>query len=120
MNEFTIIYEGQQLSINKLRSLHWRDIKKKVDPIKLHAFVICNKFRNVKMKAFTVEARYNSDLDVENTAATIKIFMDQLVKMGVFPNDSKKHWRGLNIIPDETLKHNSLHLKVTECTSPLP
>ena len=103
-----------------MKSLHWRDLKRKVDPIKKYAFVICHEFRNMKMKAFTVEAKYNSDLDPDNLGSTIKIFIDQLVKMGVFPDDSKEYWRGLNIIPDESLKHNSLHLKVTECTSPLP
>ena len=114
MNQFTIIYEGQQLSSNSMKSLPWRELKIKVDKIKEHACVLCLKCKIYKMEQFTVEARYNSRMDPDNVGSTVKIFIDQLVKMGVFPNDNKKHWRGLNIIPDETLKHNSLHLKVTE------
>ena len=114
MNEFTIIYEGQQLSSNKMKSLHWRELKRKVDELKKHAFVLCHEAKPPKMERFTIECRYNSNLDPDNVGASVKVFCDQLVKMGVFPDDKKEHWRGLNIIPDETLKHNSLHLKVTE------
>ena len=119
MNEFTIIYEGHQVSNNDMKSLHWRELKRLVDPLKLIAKKIIQDAKPPKMERFTVEVRYNSGLDVDNTTATIKILVDQLVKMKVLPKDNKRYWRGMNIIPDETLKHNSLHLKVTECTFPL-
>ena len=116
MNQFTIIYEGVQISNNQMKALHWRKLKPLVDQIKLKAKLSILKVKPKKMERFTIECRYNSRLDPDNIAGSLKPIIDQLVKMGVFPNDSKKHWRGLNIIPDETLKHNSLHLKVTECT----
>ncbi len=100
-----------------MKSLHWRKLKALIDPVKLEAKVLCMNAKPDKMERFTIEARYNSKLDPDNVGAVIKIFCDQLVKMGVFPDDSKKHWRGLNIIPDESMKHNSLKLTVTECGS---
>lgn len=97
-----------------MKAYHWRKLKVVVDRVKIKARILCLEARPPKIEKFTVECRYNSRLDVDNVGSTCKIFIDQLVILKALPADDKRYWKGLSIIPDPEMKHNSLELKVIE------
>lgn len=102
-----ITYTGNQISNNQMKSLHWRTLKKKIDPVKLEMFALVRNARLPKMDSMYLTVRYNSRLDVDNVAATAKIFVDQLVRCKVIPNDNKKHWPLITIMHDPQLPNNT-------------
>lgn len=59
------------------------------------------------IEKYTMELRYNSRLDPSNTMPMLKILEDTLQKLGILKNDNKNFCKGLNLIPDESMKTNS-------------
>lgn len=119
LNAITITYTGQQLSNNQMKSLHWRKLKTLVDPLKTEMLSLIRKARPPKMQAIHLTTRFNSRLDCDNVAATVKVFVDSLVKCKVLPNDTKNHWPLLTIMYDPDLKTNTIVFEVEE-VPPIP
>lgn len=61
---------------------------------------------------FSLEVLYNGRYDVDNTAATVKAFVDCLRDLKLVPNDTKQHFKGFKVAVDETLKNPSYEFKL--------
>jgi len=107
-----ITYTGQQISNNQMKSLHWRELKKVIDPVKLKMFALVRNAKLPKINTMHLLVRYNSRLDCDNVSATVKVFVDTLVKCKVLPNDTKKHWPLMTIMYDPDLNTNTAVFEV--------
>ena len=95
-----------------MKSLHWRKLKQVIDPVKIQMLALVKNAKLPKMEAMHLTARYNSRLDVDNVAATCKIFCDILVKCKVIQNDDKRFWPLLTIMYDPELANNTIVFEV--------
>jgi hypothetical protein len=111
MNSFTIEFEGTWPSVNDLRNKQWRDLNGLKNSIKKKYTVLVLQQKPQKMNKFHVDVKYNSRLDPDNV--TLKYFIDSLKGL-VVVDDNKKYFRGFSITPDESLKHNTYIVTVTE------
>lgn len=114
MKHATLTYTGKQISNNQMKSLHWRNLKKLIDPVKLQMLALVKNAKLPKMEAIHLTVRFNSRLDCDNVSATVKLFVDMLVKCNVLPNDTKKHWPLLTIMYDPDLKANTTVFEVEQ------
>jgi len=111
MNSFTFEFEGAWPSVNDLRNKHWRTLDGLKNTIKKKYTVLILQQKPKKMNKFRVSVVYNSKLDPDNV--TLKFLVDSL-KGIVIVDDNKKYFRGFEINPDESLKHNTYIVTVTE------
>ena len=65
-----------------------------------------------KFDKYRIELDYNSRLDPSNTIPMIKLLEDALVENGVIINDTKEYCKGLNIVPNLSLKNKSYRIKI--------
>lgn len=95
---FSVTYTGKVLSMNEMKSDHWRKFKPKYDKVKeeLKSLILEKSppiFTQVELSIF-----YNGRLDLDNTFATEKPYVDAFVELGFLPDDKK------NYIPDIRIK----------------
>lgn len=64
------------------------------------------------IKKFKLSVSYNGRYDVDNTAATIKAFVDSLRDLKILPDDTKHHFIGYSVVYDETMKKPSYEFKL--------
>lgn len=119
IDEILFEWEGIDVSLNKFYSSpHWTLRNKEKDfwkgffakmPIK----------NNRKIDKFQLTLYYNSRLDADNTILHCKFLIDYLRSIGLLIDDTKKYYKGVHIIPDETLnkKHYKLYLQVISYAS---
>lgn len=107
-------YQGKILSNNQMKSLHWRKLKKLVDPLKVEFTKIIRSARLPKMKTIEIIAEYRSRHDCDNVAATLKICTDILVKLGYLPDDNKRHVKSIKIEYCDTLPNNTIDFTIIE------
>ena len=102
------------VSLNKYYSGgHWGvrgRLKKKYKAIFTPLLEDCG----VVMKKFDLAILYSSRHDPDNITGTEKLFVDTLKECGLIPDDNKKFFRGLHILPDESLKTNTILFCVNE------
>ena len=109
---FTVKYEGKWPSTNTLRNGHWRSNQGlKVKMRKIYADLILEQ-QPKPMDQFVVKVCFNSRLDVDNVS--MKFFMDSMKDIGIIVDDNRKHFRGLTVVPDETLDKSTYVITVTE------
>lgn len=111
---FNIRYQGKILSNNEMKSLHWRKLKKIVDPIKKEMRRIISRSGAYRVNRVMLIIEYNSRHDVDNVTATGKIFMDTFVELGFLPDDKKKHWPRTSTEWFPELPHNTIDFTVIE------
>ena len=112
MYSFEIQYEGKWPSTNDLRNKHWRSNQGLKESWRKKLGILIREKTSKKLDRFKIEVLYNSRLDPDNV--TLKFFCDSLKDCGVIVDDNKKYFRGFSIDPDESLKHNTYIIKVTE------
>ena len=112
----TLVFEwqGADISLNKFYSSpHWTVRSKEKNFWK-------GLFSRIPIKdtppidEFQITLKYNSRLDVDNTILHCKFLIDYLRSVGILIDDTKRYYRGLHIIPDETMgkKHYILTLEI--------
>lgn len=114
MKKYEIVYKGKIISLNDFYSgSHWsKRSKAKVHYRDIFSIL----FIEAKLKwidKFRLDVRYNSRHDVDNTIGICKIFVDTM-KGKYIKEDNKKHYKGLSIIYDETLKSNTFIFTITQ------
>lgn len=109
-----IEYNGPVVSSNDAKSLHWRTLKKKVDPIKMELGSLIRKARIKKVECFELTLIANTRHDIDNLGFTIKSFCDQLKINNVIIDDSPKYFPKLTIIADKTIKRGLLIFEIKE------
>lgn len=87
--------------------LHWKERKTTFD--KCESFLIGKllPYRGIMIERFTLELKYNSRMDVDNTAYAVKAFVDSCRYVGTIAKDDKRFFKKLSIEYDEHLNHNT-------------
>ncbi len=113
VSELVFQWAGKHVSLNEwYSSKHWthRDKIKKEWHKFFKSFLIAP---YPKFNKYKLELEYNSRLDPSNTITMPKLLEDMLQEEGVIPNDSKKHSKGISLIPNKEMKKFSYKITVT-------
>lgn len=111
--QYTITYSGKWLSINQAYNTHWTKAKKIKDTLKLHFTYLIKEAKIKPLSSFTLNLRYNSRLDADNTTAGLKCFVDTLTTSNIISDDTKSIYKGFSVTPDVSLKHNTYVITIT-------
>ena len=114
IKELLFEWEGTDISLNKFYSSpHWTLRNREKDFWKMF-FAKMPIEDNRKIDEFQITIYYNSRLDCDNVVLHAKFFCDYLRSVELIIDDSKKYYKGLHIIPDESLnkKHYKLYLQI--------
>ena len=103
-----LIYTGQIISLNDVKSFGWQKYKKLKDKIQLEMLVICKNAYLPKMQRIELVVKYRSRHDVDNLSYNSKIFVDTLVKLGKLKNDTKEYYNKVCFEYDKELKNNTI------------
>lgn len=106
VGEWEISTMRKIVSLNEYKSLHWRKLKTKIDPLKADFMKQILASNIPTLKWFELTVSHNTNYDMDNVVGTVKPFVDMLVKCGIVSADNKKKWDKLTIIHDITLKKN--------------
>lgn len=107
---YQLTYTGQWLSLNQVYSKNRYLASVAKNEWKA---TFTRMFTEAKIQPFTtfrVSMRYNSRMDCENTVAGLKIAVDTLRAMNLVPNDDKRYYKGVEVVPDAGLKHNTYEI----------
>lgn len=111
--KFRIEYIGDTVGLNDYKSLHWRKLKAKYDPIKAE---LTNEIQHISPPAlawFEVRVFHRTKLDMDNLVGMVKPFVDSLRALKVVPEDDKKHWDYLSVQHAPQLKNGTIVFEVT-------
>jgi hypothetical protein len=105
IDEFTIEWEGVDLSLNKwYANRHW-SFRNKEKEFWSSLFLKLLPKRTKKIDKYMITLFFNSRLDASNTVPMIKILEDII-------DDSKKFCKGIEIYPDEDLGKKNYKLTI--------
>jgi hypothetical protein len=114
----TIRYKGTIPSYNKIfESGHWRvrhSLTKKFHDVFRAVFAKELGPRKKKAAAFSIYIFFNTRHDTDNIVGIEKFFTDTLVECGYVPGDSKEYFRGLVIVPDESMERGTLDFMIVK------
>lgn len=108
MKQTEIMYGGKIISTNDVKSDHWTKVRKYYKAVELELSELIRTAYIPKMKRLHLSVRFRSRHDTDNVTPTIKIFVDQIVRMGKLPDDNNKRFDRLEIEYDPTLPHNTM------------
>lgn len=116
-----IIYKGPIYSNNDAQSKHWR---KKASLVKKYKIIFRHLILAAKLpwfEEFALVVYFNSRHDTDNISSTAKIFVDclrqrelkgKIIQKGYVKDDSKKYYKMLAILPDDSLKKHEFKFKL--------
>jgi len=117
--KFRIEYIGEMVGLNDYKSLHWRNLKAKYDPIKAGLTREIQSLSPPPLAWFEVRVFHRTKLDMDNLVGMVKPFVDSLRALNIVPEDDKKHWDYLSVQHAPQLKKGSIVFEVTgEKTTP--
>lgn len=90
---------------------HWSVRKKKADSIKSKICGLIKENMPHHINTFDIEITYNNRMDVDNVILS-KFFVDSLRKLKIIPQDNTKHYKGLSIRFDDTIRKNTYLIKL--------
>jgi hypothetical protein len=114
MRQYEIVYTGQCLSLNNVKSQHWRKTEKQKNEIKARFEVLVLLAKMSFMKRFYITMTYNSRHDPDGVVFQKKILVDVIRRKGYVIDDSRKYYRGFSVAPDETLPPNTFKFLISE------
>ncbi len=108
-----IEYRGAIVGLNQYKSLSWRKLKNKIDPLKysFNTLIVCEKIPPLQYMELRVE--HNTRFDIDNLAGTVKVFADCLRKAGVIKDDTKAFWDYLSLSYNPDLPKKTLIFEIT-------
>ena len=107
-----ITYTGKVVSLNQYKSLHWRALKKIMDPLKRIFIISIKKAKIPNLKWMELTIYHNTRLDMDNVTGTIKPFVDCLRECEVITDDTAKQWDILTIKSDKTLPKKTVIFEI--------
>lgn len=108
-----ISYSGKVISLNHYKSLGWRELKKKVDKVKLEFLGLIMAKRMPKLAYMELRVFHNTKLDVDNVTGTIKVFVDVLRHCNVIQDDDRRYFDYLSIQYTPQLKKGEVIFEIT-------
>jgi len=111
--KFEIIYKGPIISLNHYKSLSWRKLKNKIDPLKLQLNSLITKKNPPKLKWMELRVSHNTNLDLDNITGTIKVFVDCLRHKKILIEDDKKFWDYMSLRYNPDLPKKTLIFEIT-------
>lgn len=103
-----IQYDGKVLGLNQMYSGGWQKRHSKLKPIKEHFAALILNAKMPQLKYMELRVYHNTRFDIDNLAAMVKPFVDQLRANDVIPDDTKKFWDHLTIAYDPQVKKKEL------------
>ena len=88
---FSITYTGKILSLNEVKSNHWRKLKPKYDKLKSDLKDLIEEKNPPKFSEIDSMVYYNGRIDLDNTIINHKGFIDLMVTLGYLPDDTKQY-----------------------------
>lgn len=111
---FSVTYVGEHLSMNELKSNHWREVKPKYNRIKKKMIVLIEEKNPPKFQEIEMSIYYSGRLDLDNSFATEKAFADAFVECGYLADDKKKCIPKITIEWAKDLPHGTIIYEVKE------
>lgn len=103
-----IQYDGKVLGLNQMYSGGWQKRHSKLKPIKEHFAALILNAKIPQLKYMELRVYHNTRFDIDNLAAMVKPFVDQLRANNVILDDTKKFWDHLTIAYDPQVKKKEL------------
>ena len=103
-----ICYDGKVLGLNQMYSGGWQKRHSKLKPIKEHFAALILNANIPQLEYIELTVYHNTRFDIDNLAAMVKPFVDQLRANNVIPDDTKKFWDHLTIAYDPKVKKKQL------------
>jgi len=110
---YNIETRSKIVSLNQYKSLHWRKLKSKIDPLKGEFIIRIRKAKMQPLKWIELTVRHNTNFDMDNVVGTVKPFVDCLRACKVIEDDTKKQWDKLTIVHDRSLPKNCTIFEIT-------
>lgn len=104
------------ISTNTLKRGGWRSSQGLCLKLKQIATILWLEAKPEKCQEFEIEIRYRALIDPDNLGSTVKVFLDSLAGLGVIPDDGRKYWKRYQVVPDMSLKHNTLIVTLIQLT----
>lgn len=105
MDEFVFHWIGDHLSLNELYSQkHWSSRKKLADKWHKKFGKMLLEYDKPEINEYRVKLVYKSRLDVDNTVALVKMFVDTLRKQNWVKDDSPKYLKEVRLNFDNNLE----------------
>jgi hypothetical protein len=109
-----ITYIGAIPSLNVLYTSHWSKANKLKDAIKEKVKTLIEEAQWKPVEQFKIEVEYNSRLDPDNVVGFCKAAIDQSRYSKILIDDTKKYYKGLSIIPNESMPKNHYRIVLVE------
>ena len=92
-----VIYNGKGISTNVAYSGGWKNRYTKTSELKYIFNSLLSSKTDHHFEAFELTVSYNGRFDIDNTVATIKIFIDSMRDMGIVKEDNSRNFKKLTI-----------------------
>jgi len=111
--KYDIVYNGDVVGLNHYKSLHWRNLKTKIDGFKwaIKPTIIKAKLKPLAWMELTVF--HNTRFDLDNIVGIVKPFVDMLRERKILEDDTKQYWDNLRIAFDPKLKKGTVLFQIT-------
>ena len=107
-------YNDKGLSTNVAYSGGWKVRWQRTTALKATFKSLLLPHKHHNFHTFKIFLRYNGKFDIDNTSATIKIFVDAMKEMGMIKEDDTKNFQKLTILYDPTIDNPSFIFEVEE------
>lgn len=111
---YRITYVGKVISMNEMKSDHWKKFKKKYDELKGKFSKLIDEKKLPNFSQIELKMFYNGRLDLDNLFASEKGFLDALVEKKHLPDDVKKYVPKVSAEWAKDLPHNTLIFEIKE------
>ena len=109
-----VLYKGKGISTNVAYSGGWRNRYEKTSERKATFNSLLSSKTEHMFDAFEIHVSYNGRFDIDNTVATIKIFVDSMRDMGIIKEDNSRNFKKLTIKYNPTQTNPSYVFTVNE------
>lgn len=111
-----IVYKGKGISLNESYTDSWKTRYRKIEMLKAEMLRQLAKVSDddTFFKSFNLTLLYNGNQDIDNTAPTIKVFVDSMRKASLIANDTSNYFKKLTIEYDPTLPTDTFEFHVEE------
>ncbi|MBB4601378.1 hypothetical protein HNQ93_001261 [Hymenobacter luteus] len=109
---YQLTFRGRWLSINAAYNKHYQQRNKVKNEYKELFRPLLLQAQIPPLLAFRLHIEYNSRMDCDNLTAGSKVFYDLIREMKIIKEDNKHIYRGITIVPNLLLPHNTYQITI--------